>query len=137
MNVGRERGAEFRLVEEQIAVLRRQDRRDRHAGRRVRDDRLNGLALVRGERRDVDEPRDFRVGAGFGDDNAAVGMTDQHHRPLRLRDREPGGGHIVGQGGRRVLNDADVVTVLLQDVVDAFPAGAVDKAAVHEDDGWC
>jgi hypothetical protein len=34
------------------------------------------------------------------------------------------------------LDHADVVTVLLQIVVDAFPAGAVNKAAVDEDDAY-
>jgi hypothetical protein len=32
------------------------------------------------------------------------------------------------------LNDADVVAVLIQTVVDAFPTRAVNKAAVNEDD---
>ena len=71
----------------------------------------------------------------FGDDNAAVGVADQNDRPLRLRYHELGRGHVVGQGRRRVLHDADVETVLLQDVVDAFPTCAVNKAAVHENDG--
>ena len=96
---------------------------------------LDGLALIRGKGRNVDEPFDLRVRAGFGDDDTAVGMTDQHDRPLRLRDRELRGGHIVSQRRCRILHDADVVTVLLQKVVDAFPTCAVDKAAVHEDDG--
>ncbi len=95
------------------------------------------LALIRGKRRDVDQPFDLRTRAGFGDDDTAVGMTDQYDRPLRLRDREARGRHIVSQRCRWILNDADVVTVLLQNVVDAFPTCAVDKAAVDEDDGEC
>jgi hypothetical protein len=32
----------------------------------------------------------------------------------------------------RILYDADVVTVLPQDAVDALPAGPIDKTAVNE-----
>jgi hypothetical protein len=63
-------------------------------------------------------------------------MTDQHDRPLRPSDREPRGSHIISQRRCWVLNDADVVTVLLQNIVDAFPTCAVNKAAVYEDDGY-
>ena len=31
-----------------------------------------------------------------------------------------------------MLNNGDGITVFLQDIVDALPAGAVDKTAVHE-----
>jgi hypothetical protein len=48
-----ERVGELRAVEEQEAVFRRQDRRDRSAGRRVRDERSDRLAFVRSERGDV------------------------------------------------------------------------------------
>jgi hypothetical protein len=34
-----------------------------------------------------------------------------------------------------MLDDADVVAVLLQLVLDALPAGAVYETAVNEDDG--
>ena len=76
--------------------------------------RVYRLTLIRGERRDVDEPCHLRVCAGFGDDGTAVGMTNQHNRPLRPSDREPRGGNIVGQRYRRILHDTDVVAVLLQ-----------------------
>ena len=44
--------------------------------------------------------------------------------------------HFGDAGILRILNDADVVTVLLQNVVDAFPTSAVNKTAVYEDDGY-
>ena len=46
------------------------------------------LAFVGGERRGVDDPRYLRIRAGFGDDDTAVGMTNQHDRTLRPSDRE-------------------------------------------------
>ena len=45
-----------------------------------------------------------------------------------------GHGDVVGERQRRILDDADVVAVLLQVLVDALPAGAVHEAAVDEDD---
>jgi hypothetical protein len=61
-------------------------------------------------------------------------MTNQHDGPLCASDNEARSGHIVSQRRRWVLNDADVVAVLLENVVDALPTGAVNKAAVYEDD---
>ena len=64
-------------------------------------------------------------------------MADQHDWPGLRGDDALGERHVVGERGRRVLDDGDVVAVLLQDVVDALPAGAVDEAAVDKDDGGC
>jgi hypothetical protein len=52
---------------------------------------------------------DFRAIAGFGNDDTAVGMADQDHGAFLRSDCAPGDGHVVGQGCRRILNDADVV----------------------------
>jgi hypothetical protein len=54
-----ERGGELVPVQEQEAVPGRQDRRHRRPGRRVGDEGAHRLALVRGERRDVDEAATF------------------------------------------------------------------------------
>ena len=62
-------------------------------------------------------------------------MSDKDDRAFRLRDDEPGRGDVVGKRYRRVLHDAHVVAVLLQELVDALPAGAVDKTAMDEHDG--
>ena len=45
-----------------------------------------------------------------------------------------GHGNVVGERERRILDDADVVAVLRQVLVDALPAGAVHETAVDEDD---
>ena len=73
--------------------------------------------------------------AGLGDDRAAVGVADEDHRFALRVDDALGRGDVVGERERRVLDDADVVAVLLQVVVDALPAGAVDETAVDEDHG--
>ena len=64
-------------------------------------------------------------------------MSDQHDRPILLGDGALGGRDVVGERGRRVLDDGDVIAVLIEDLLDAVPAGAIDEAAMHEDDGIC
>jgi hypothetical protein len=61
-------------------------------------------------------------------------VPDQEH-PTSLRaDVGEGRRDIACEGNRGVLDDADVVTMAAQDSIDALPAGAVDKAAVNEND---
>ena len=96
---------ELRTVQEQVSVLRRQDRRDRRVGWRIFDQRRNGLTLVRSKRRDIDELRDLRVIAGFGDDCSAVGVADQDDWPVLRVNDAPGGHDVIGQRQRRVLDD--------------------------------
>src|SRR5580704_14031745 len=45
-----------------------------------------------------------------------------------------GNRYVVLQRYRRILDDADAVAVSLQDLVDALPASAVNKATVDEND---
>ena len=101
------RGGELRLVEEQIAVLRRQDRRHRRAGRRILDERGHRLALVGHEGGDVDQPRNLRIVPGFGDHRAAVGVADENHGAVLRGNDAPGHGDIVGERYRRILDDGD------------------------------
>ncbi len=61
-------------------------------------------------------------------------MTDQNDIAVGGGDGALGDGNVVGQGGGRVLDDADLVAVPLQDLVDAFPSRTVDETAVDEDD---
>src|SRR6267378_3014068 len=46
-----------------------------------------------------------------------------------------GYGDIIRERYCRILNDADVVAVLLEDFVDFFPTGAIHEAAVDENYG--
>jgi hypothetical protein len=39
---------------------------------------------------------------------------------------------MANQRRSRVLDDADAVAVVLQELVDAIPSAAIDKAAVNE-----
>jgi hypothetical protein len=49
-------------------------------------------------------------------------------------DRALGDRNVVGKRGGRVLDDADLVAVLRQDLVDAFPSGTVNEPAMDKDD---
>ena len=59
VEVAGERRRKFSLVEKQKAVLGRQDRRHRRAGRRIGDQGVDRLAFVGGEGGDVDQPATF------------------------------------------------------------------------------
>ncbi len=144
LGVGHERGlvrgqvagegvVELLAVQEQVAVAGRQDRRHRCPGRRVRDQGVDRLALVRRERRDVDQPGHARIAAGLGDDDAAVGVAHEHGLTLDVVEDLLDRGHVPLQRDRRVLHNRDPVSLGTQPVVDTAPARAVDEAAVDED----
>jgi hypothetical protein len=61
-------------------------------------------------------------------------MTDEDDRLCLSIDRSLGGRDICLQRDCRVLDDGDVVTVLLQGLVDAVPARPIDESAMDEDD---
>jgi hypothetical protein len=47
---------------------------------------------------------------------------------------QAGCGHIVFKGGLRLLDDADVVAILDQNLVNAFPTGTICPGTVNEND---
>src|SRR6185436_6978643 len=82
----------------------------------------------------VDESRDFGMPARLSDHHAAVRVTDQDRRTYLLIEDQIGRGHVALQRNGRILDDADVETVLLEDVVEASPARAVNEGAVNQND---
>ncbi len=137
IDVCRERIGEFGLVQEQETINWRQDRRHGSAGRRIGDQRRNGLAFVGCKCRDVNDGFYLLIRTGFTDDDAAIGVTDKNDRAILLGNRALGDGDIIGQRGGRILDDADVVTVLFQNVIDTLPAGTIDETTVDKDDVLC
>ncbi len=96
----------------------------------------HGLALVGSKGCDIDKPRDLWIVAGFGDHRSSVGVADEHHRAaLRMND-EFGGGDIAGQRDRGILDDADTVAVLLQELIDALPTGTIHETPVDKNDTY-
>jgi hypothetical protein len=61
------------------------------------------LAGIGRARRDIDEPRDLRVGADFADHGAAPGMRHQHRRTVLLREYATCRGHGIFERGQRIL----------------------------------
>src|SRR5208337_4758919 len=106
--------------------------RNRCTRRRILDQGGNRFAAVWGKRSNVDQAFDAWVVAGFGDDGAAVRMSHENNGAFLLGDYAFGRGHVVGQRGGRILHDADAIAVLLEDLVDAFPARSIDESAVNQ-----
>jgi hypothetical protein len=92
------------------------------------------FAHVRREGRHIDQTRDLRVGAGFGDDDAAVGMADENCRAVLPGQHSVHRRNVIPQRGQRDLDDANMVAAVGQDVVDAAPAGTVGEGTVDEQD---
>ena len=74
------------------------------------------------------------MGAGLGDDSATVGVAREDHRVALGVDDTLRRGDVVLEREGCVLHHADLVAVLLEQVVYPLPAGSVDEAAVHEND---
>ncbi len=84
---------------------------------------------------DVYEPGNFRVVAGLRDDHAPIRMAHQDYGAGLRRKNSLRDGDVVTQRYRWILDDADLVAVFLQDVVDALPTGTVHESAVNQHDG--
>ena len=92
------------------------------------------LALIGREGANVDQASDRIVGAGLADHRPAVGVADED-RGIVLKVEDVGRGfHVALERQRLVLYDADVEPFALEQVVDACPAGSVNKSAMDEDD---
>ena len=135
--VAREGIGEPGLVQEQIAVLRRQDRGNRDARRWILDQGGHRLPSVRGKRGNVDQSHYLRIVARLGNHRATIGVADEDHG-AGLRGHYPSCRlDVIGQRDRGILDHADRVTCLPQGPVDRFPARAVHESAVDENDVHC
>ena len=68
--------------------------------------------------------------SGFSDYRSPVGMANEDCRSVLRCKNSLGNRDIVLQRYRRVLDDAHLIAVPLQDLVDALPASAIDKATM-------
>ena len=59
-------------------------------------------------------------------------VSDEDARAVLQSEDALGGGDVVFESRLRFLNHGDVVAVFYQDVVHAFPAGAVGPSAVDQ-----
>src|ERR1700730_1923039 len=82
IHVGREGGGKLRLVEQQVAFLRRQYRRYGRTRRRILDKRGDGLALVRSKGGDIDESHNLGIVSSFSDYRSPVRVADENCRSV-------------------------------------------------------
>jgi hypothetical protein len=59
-------------------------------------------------------------------------MSDKNALAILLSNDALCSGDIIFEGSLRLLNDADVVAILDQNVVDAFPTGTICPGAVNQ-----
>jgi hypothetical protein len=59
-------------------------------------------------------------------------MSDKNAWSILLREDALGGSHVLFEGRLRLLDDADVVAILDQDVVNAFPARTIRPRTVDK-----
>src|SRR5260370_40287698 len=72
--------------------------------------------------------------SGFSNYRSPVGMANENCRSVLRCKSSLGDCYVVLQRYCRILDDADAVAVSLQDLVDALPASAVNKATMDEND---
>src|SRR2546428_13257317 len=61
-----------------------------------------------------------------------MGMAGRNRGPVLRCQNALGRPRVVPQWDRRILDDADLIAALSQDLVDTSPASTVHKAAMHE-----
>src|SRR6266481_3322643 len=90
------------------------------------------LSSIRHMGRDVDQSGNRWIGPGFGNYRSPVAVGDQNARSILLSQDAFRSGDIVFKGCLRFLNDADVVAILDQNLVNAFPARTISPGTVNE-----
>src|SRR5436190_23902864 len=79
------------------------------------------LSRVRHVGRDVYQTNDRWICSRFGDDGAAITVSHKNAWPILQSEDALRRRHIFFEGRLRLLNDTYLVTILDQNVVNAFP----------------
>lgn len=82
--------------------------------------------------RNVNQTGNRWIRPRFRNHSAAIAMTDKNARPILLSENALHRGDIFPERRLRLLDDGDVITILDQDVVNAFPAGTICPGAVNQ-----
>src|ERR1700689_3530045 len=90
------------------------------------------LSSVWHVRRDVHQTNNRRVGPGFGKYGSPVAMSDKNARTILQSEDAFGGGNVVFKGRLRFLDDADIVAVLDENIVNALPPRTIGPRAVDQ-----
>src|SRR5271168_2776369 len=101
--------------------------------RHGRFDRSTALTFIERKGSDVNECRNLWIVAGFSYDGPAVAMANQDD----LSSHGVDGGfrvlYVVGVRGLWGLRNRYRVAILLKDLCDGVPAGAIGECAMHQD----
>ena len=82
--------------------------------------------------RDVHQSGDGRIRPSFRSYGSSIAVSDKNARPVLKSEGALGGGHIFFRGCLRLLDDADVVAILDENLVNALPARAIGPGAVNQ-----
>src|SRR4029077_7933203 len=84
--------------------------------------------------RDVHQTGDRRIRPRFGNYGSPIAMSDKNARSILLSKDALRGSYIFFKGRLRLLDDADVIAILHQNVVNAFPARTICPGTVNQND---
>src|SRR5580704_1293573 len=90
------------------------------------------LTGIRHVGRDIHQASDRWIVARFGDDRSPIAMGDKNAWSILKSKCALRSGHVFFKGRLRLLDDADVVTIIDKNVVDAFPAGTICPSSMHQ-----
>ena len=95
-------------------------------------DRRTALTFIERKGGNVDKRCNVWMIAGFGDDGPAVAVADQNHWAAHGVDCGLRVLLVVGVRSLGRLRYRHLVAILLQDVSDGFPAGAIGECTMHQ-----
>src|SRR5271155_2780521 len=129
-NVRCEVGHEMRLVDppEPVAVGCERLGRLWHG----RFDRGTALTFIESKRGNIDKRRNVWMIAGLGDDGPAVAVADQNHWAAHGVDCRLRVFLVVGVRSLGRLRHRHFVPIILEDLGDGFPSGAVGESSMHQ-----
>jgi hypothetical protein len=90
------------------------------------------LSSIRHVGRDVHQTGDGWIRAGFRNYRSAITVGNQNARSMLQSEYPLGGSHVFFAGCFRLLDHADFVAILDQNVVSAFPAGTIGPGAGYQ-----
>src|SRR6266404_2247631 len=82
--------------------------------------------------RDVDQTGNGWIVPGFSNYHSPVAVSNKNARSILLSKDALCGGHIFFKGRLRLLDDADVVAILDENLIHAFPAGTICPGTVNQ-----
>src|SRR6266566_9819501 len=82
--------------------------------------------------RDVNKTGNSWFRSGFGNYRSPIAVSDQNAGSILLSEHALRSSDIFFKGGLRFLNDADVISILDENVVNALPARTICPCAVNQ-----